>query len=238
MLGVVPWNWPLPWQPFRRRPAYICALLSEWDVWSGASSVPLGRLSWHNPLICCSPSAAVTALYRPSRGWLCCFFILLLLHRLHRISSTFLCNQLLLCGCSRRHCFLPISDFNRFRSCLWRLFHATSFLLLKRQDIMKLQRFCFPTYHLFTGNLSPAASGLGIWYVRAASLNWEKDLGFLFLPLQTQTPPMAVRCSWFHFWDEPEWCSKFANVFQQTGSSYSVCQTTDNVQQLRDTFRT
>lgn len=47
----------------KRHRAYICVLLSERDVWAGASRSPRGRL-----LICCSRSAAVTAQDRPSPG--------------------------------------------------------------------------------------------------------------------------------------------------------------------------
>ncbi len=151
----------MPWQLLRRHPAYICVPLSEWDVWVCASSVPQGRLSWHNLLIWVQP-------------WRLC------IDHLEGDSAVFfspLSRQCVGSGRSCRasawrfretkcycvvglcwHCFLPISDFNRSWSRLWRLVRAASFLFSRcAKNLWNYRGFVFLTYHLFTGNLSPDA---------------------------------------------------------------------------------
>lgn len=114
------WNQWLPWLLFRRHPAYICVLLSEWDVWLGASSVSQGPLSWRNLLICCSPSAAwqlCKSLFKSDLAVLFCFFFfchcIIGTSQSCRASAWHFCETKSYCVVGLRwHCFLPISYFN------------------------------------------------------------------------------------------------------------------------------
>lgn len=112
------WKWPLLWHPISGHPAYICVLLLEWDFWGGASGLPQGRLSWYNPLICCSLNTAVTALYRSSPGWLGCFLCFFLSRhrtgRNYRTAARQFYKPKRYCAVHVGwHCFLPAFDFNR-----------------------------------------------------------------------------------------------------------------------------
>lgn len=161
------------WEPFRKHPVCISVLLLE------------ARLSWHDLLICCRPGAAVTALCRPSQGWLCCFFFLfprssLRWHRpeLQRSSVTFLYNPMLPCGWCPLALLPSVSDFTV-------LDHAYDDLSAPQvspfkkntKTLRNLWGFVFPRVtclqELF-GHLR-----LVIWYVCIASLA-KKDLRLYF----------------------------------------------------------
>lgn len=186
MLGVS-WNWVLYWQPFRRHPANICILLLEWDFWVGASSLPQGRRSWHNLLICCSPSAAVTALYRPSPEWLCYFFPFSSLAIALAQAWTSV-QQLDISVQPNATVWLMsagIASFPFLTSTA--LDHAYDDLSAPQVSfLLKTPRNCKTTEVLFS-HVSPVyrkseSSRLrpGIWYVCAASLNCKKDLQLYF----------------------------------------------------------
>lgn len=138
-------------QQFRRHPAYICVLLSEWDVWADASSVPLGRLSWQ-------PAYLLQALCRPSRVCVTPLLFFLIISSLHwhqDVSSRFLWNRALaLCGGSLM-ALLPSHFWGQLLliapmttyPC-----HTFPFHAMPRND--RTLDVSIPTYHLFTGNLS------------------------------------------------------------------------------------
>lgn len=54
-------------------------------------------------------------------------------------------------------CFLPIFDFNRFWSRLWRVTGPHVSFSSTAKKLWNYVHSCFPTYHLFIGNLSPVA---------------------------------------------------------------------------------
>ena len=192
------WDWI-------NRDARYCQVWTgpESGVWPGASLVPQGFLSSDKPAYLLQPELSwdnsAQTLWRvtlqlgpvsmqrwerkdkaaesPFRGPGSnrCYVVFWHRTELQSIGSTFLWNHfcvVALCW----HCFLPISDFGRRSSRLWRLVRATSFLFSLCQEIVKV----FPTYLLFTGNWCPVAWDSGNCCVCSAYLDRAEDLQIYF----------------------------------------------------------
>lgn len=117
--------------------AYICVALSERDVWVGASPSPLNPVLIQPPYqlhSVCTTTAPRRPVPLPSLSGTSC-------GKCRSFSSTLWCGHNLTVLVS----FVPIT-----RSSIL----TARFPFEQLPEIMKLQRLCFPTYHLFTGNLS------------------------------------------------------------------------------------
>lgn len=118
--------------------AYICVPLSERDVWVGASPSPLSPVLIQPPYQL-QPVCPMTALPRP--GY--CYLLSLARHAASVTASIQHRGRSLLALLS----FVPITRSS-----------TTRFLFERVWEIMKLKTLCFPTHHLFTGNLSCVCS--------------------------------------------------------------------------------
>lgn len=121
------WSWLPAGRPFRRHPVYICVLLSEWDVWGDASSVPL---SWQ-PAYLLQPVWVQLCIDHLKCDSTAFFFSPLCTGTGRSCRASARCFFETKCNCVVGlwwHCFLPISEFNCSWSRLWRLFPATNFL--------------------------------------------------------------------------------------------------------------
>lgn len=181
------WNW----MAFTRHPEYICVLLSEWAVWVGA------RVSC--PDTTCLSAAAMTA-WRVTLLFSVSTSSMRLRTELRGVSLSFLWNQLLLCGWPLlallpSHFRLKLLLMKPMTSCQRHTFPFLETLKKKSEttdvsfshtspDYRKSSRvrlvclvclWCFP--HLKKGFTSP------------------------FITSHKQTPPVAIRCLRFHFWD-------------------------------------
>lgn len=167
-------------QPFRRHPAYICVLLSEWDVWVDASSVPLGRLSWQ-PAYLLQP-----------------VWVQLCIDHLKCDSTAFFFFSPLCSGIGSQ---LDVSL--KPNATVWLVSDGiasfpflNSTALNHAYDDSSLPQISFSSnakklqnYRCFVSHISPvyrkselSSITPGIWYVCGASLNWEKDLQIYFYP--------------------------------------------------------
>lgn len=111
----------------------------------------------------------------------------------------------------------PFLPFKQLSMTLVTTVLATGFLPMKRPGLLETDCwFCFPTYHLFTGNLSLLARWPGAWYVCGA-FGCKKGFTALFLSLQSDLPPTELSGD-LGFVSEVNQtcvCSKFADSFKQ-----------------------
>lgn len=92
--------------------------------------------------------------------------------------------------------------------------------------------FCFLTYHLFKGTQRDQLRNAGYLVWLCCFLHLKKGFTTLFLPFQTQAPPRSTGALGFI----SEISQNGAQSLQIEQYSLTTYITTDNVQQLRDTY--
>lgn len=173
---------------------YLCPIIRVSQLLRGCG-VPQSRLSWH--LSAAAWFLAVTALYRPCLEWLCCFLFCFFLPSsdLQSISSESMWNLSAVCLFSTSIASFPFLTLTAFDHA----YDSSSFLFKQRQEITKLDvllSHISPVYRKPKSSLHNLSC-----LVCLPCLPRSKKKREIFRVLFLSPPILALRCSWFQFFE-------------------------------------